>query len=167
MRTKTIQQLLKLPYTYITRFIDGRSAICKLESASLESRGACDAIIYGSLLRQLGRHKLWPKNKAENVRCSVVDLAKNIRTLAPISLPKLLGAPEGEDHSACKGPTFEAEVRKILASVPSPVLDCHLKHMEMRSKPAVPGEDESMEEGGGSRSLKLVLKVPKDFKLRN
>lgn len=155
---QTVQRLLDLPYTYITRFNDGRSTVCKLKSAS------CDAIIYGSLIHQLGRLNFWPKKEAKDIPHSVEVLLGHICNLAPISLPKILGASE-EDHSACKAPSFKDEVRKILASIPSPVLHRHLKHMEKRSKPAVPEEDAPIEEGGGS--FKLVLKSPKLSKLRN
>lgn len=151
VREKTIQRLLDLPYTYLTRY-DGHSSLCKLKSAS------CDAIICGSLLLQLGRHYLWPKKNAARVTDSVKALADHIRGLNPTSLPKLVGA-EHEDHSACKGPSFKDEVNKIMKSIPSAVLDCHLKHMEKRRNPATPEEDTPVEEGASKDSKMVRLKI--------
>lgn len=93
------------------------------------------------------------------------DLAKRIGDLNLTPLPKLNNAPT-EDHSTCKGPSFKEEVERIMSRIPSPALACHLEHMEKRSKPAVPEENPLTEDGGGNKSLMVILKVPNNFKLQ-
>lgn len=149
-----IQSLLDLPYTYIERFDNGVSTVCKLKAES------CDAIIYGSLLLQLGRVGLWPKKEAEDYTSSLNSLAELIKGLTPASLPAIPGA-HGEDHSACKAPSFKDDVLKVMSSIPDPTLDCHRTHMEERSKPRKFGRNSLKEaECRGKKSLIVKLNVP-------
>ncbi|KUJ06361.1 uncharacterized protein LY89DRAFT_410850 [Mollisia scopiformis] len=127
-RTKTIQALLDLPYTYIERFKNGTSTVCKLKSES------CDAIMYGSLLLQLGRIGLWPKKEAKDYTSSLLTLERCIRNLAPTSLPVIPGA-DGENHSDCKATCFRHYANEIMNRPADPKLECQRKHMQKRSKP--------------------------------
>ncbi|KAE8447176.1 hypothetical protein EG329_011007 [Mollisiaceae sp. DMI_Dod_QoI] len=152
-RTATIERLLAIPYSYIERFNNGQSTVCTIKSKS------CDAILYGSLLLQLGQLSLWPKKNAEDIKSRVDSLAKNIRNLVITSLQTIPGA-QGEDHSGCMAPSFKVEVDKIMTSIPSPVLEYHRSHIEKRNKSTDPKNKPSNDvENGEKKSLIVILKV--------
>ncbi|KAF8861610.1 hypothetical protein BDZ45DRAFT_249394 [Acephala macrosclerotiorum] len=130
-RTEMIQQLLGIPYGYIDHFNHGRSRLCRLESQT------CDSIIYGSLYLQLGSLGLLPKKTAGEYQPSLEQLATDLTAVVVDSLPNIISA-EGQDHSGCTVLSFKDAVDKIMSSIPSPVLDCHRKHIEKRSKSTIP-----------------------------
>jgi hypothetical protein len=82
IRLEVIEKLFDLPYSQVTRFENNSNVLCQQGS-----NPACDAIIYGSLLRSLQRVDLWPRKDPKVLRTSVNDLAIVIRALKVHILP--------------------------------------------------------------------------------
>ncbi|KAG4438577.1 hypothetical protein IFR05_005952 [Cadophora sp. M221] len=63
---------------------------------------------------------------------SVESLAKCLRGLVVLSLPRLVG--DKLNHNGCGGDLYQSQVKLVMDSILDPTLDCHIKHMEFRSR---------------------------------
>jgi hypothetical protein len=94
------------------------------------SRPGCDAIIYGSLLRGLDLHDLYPEIKPEDVHLSVTSLAEIISKLEIFPYY----SAKGGVHDDCSMSDFSSGTASVLSNIGSPVLESHLRHMAEQSK---------------------------------
>ncbi|KAG4419877.1 hypothetical protein IFR04_007009 [Cadophora malorum] len=108
----------------------GTNSLCYAKKARFDARD------YGSLLLGLKKACLWPERKDMTYTKSVAATAKCIRSVAIHTLQpsssssSLFGNPELQRHKMCTTPTFWAEIDRIVAKMPSPVLERHTRHME-------------------------------------
>jgi hypothetical protein len=74
-------QLLGLVYADVDRFSTSTQKICR----AAHDKSLCDAIKYGSLLKELQRLDLWPRKSAVDIKLSVQDLAEKLSEFRVLS----------------------------------------------------------------------------------
>ncbi|KAK0119385.1 hypothetical protein ONS95_010837 [Cadophora gregata] len=160
IRENTLTQLLDIPYQHLQR--------CTKTSPCGDKR--CNPLIYGSLLLELGRRGLWPKKTPEEIKDSVTtiaDLIRDIEVLYPREHPADLELMSSEEktHSPCRV-NYSNKVCRVMAAMPNPTLDCHLRHMQLRSgiatvkeltaAPCSPGSSSSFSEPEKKRPMVVI-----------
>ncbi|KAH8749071.1 hypothetical protein F5882DRAFT_470734 [Hyaloscypha sp. PMI_1271] len=96
---------------------------------------ACDAIMYGSLLRGLEIAKVTPMMNAEEYHNSVETLSQGLSNLVIHVHPPYYGAYVAQDHSNCFTTDIKKEVEAVMAGIGDPILKHHIRHVEaQRSK---------------------------------
>jgi len=123
-RRTAVENLLEIPRRRYKTYKSNKSIMCRY------SRPGCDAIIYGSLLRGLDIHDLYPEMQPEDVRLSVTTLSEIVSKL---KLYPYYSA-NGGVHDDCSLSDFASEAASILSNIGSPVLESHIRHMKEQSK---------------------------------
>ena len=131
IREHTLQKILDIPYDHLDQCTSGGSA-CGDER--------CTALVYGSLLLELGRCGLWPKKTAAEIKDSISTIADLILDLK-VLYPKVELQTTGDLHTMITEENkhfncpvqYRSTVQAIMAAVPNPTLECHIRHMQLRS----------------------------------
>ena len=121
VREEAVQKLLDLPYSALRKLQGGRR-VCEHRNED------CDALLYGSLIRELEKFRLYPQKSAKDIQISVDALSKQI---ASILLSELPNTGHGH-HTLCGTRFFRDAVNKVVTGVSCPVLDTHHDHLEKK-----------------------------------
>jgi hypothetical protein len=131
IRAKTIEQLFRIPHTWLTNFERSTKSFC----IRAHDREACNAVIYGSVARGIQKASLWPLKTSTKIKLSIEEMANVQKAIKVHTLQEPRGKRVEWGHINCKTLNMHAGVAKILEGVGSPVLDSHHVHMiEQRSE---------------------------------
>jgi hypothetical protein len=129
-RLDAITKLLEIPYSKVANFENDRSAFCKADSDP-----ACSARTYDFLLQCLQKNNLWPRKDPREICTSVKNLASIIKEISNTLLYHRHGSIYGDFRHDFYHDLiiFDKEVDKVTESIPSPVLESHLRHIALQN----------------------------------
>ncbi|OAA55656.1 hypothetical protein ISF_07761 [Cordyceps fumosorosea ARSEF 2679] len=136
IRLRAIQQLLDIVADVVSRLTgtdDHAPRWCR-HAARVDHR-QCELMILGSLSFCLARAGIWPlPTAAAHVRLSLGELHRVLTNLVIHDI----GAEPGDprlDHETCNpAPLLMQRVRHVMLSIPSPVTEFHVSHLERRAR---------------------------------
>ncbi|KAL7269957.1 hypothetical protein RUND412_007345 [Rhizina undulata] len=136
VRLATIDKLLDIPYVRIDRYENTKNTICQQRY----NQKACDALVYGSLIRGLQIAGFWPRKKPEETHVSIDQLASTLDGLEIFVMPRIHQYDYyevGSEHNSCSVHNFKQQVSGALSDIQYPVVGLHYRHMEAQktSKP--------------------------------
>lgn len=123
VRRASIEKALAIFNECIDRFTSNSGALC------LHRDAACDAITYGSLLRGLQLHNIYPNMDADDLEISLDDL---LEELASLKVHVYFKRDRYTDHSKCFATDFVKELDTVRKEIEDPVLESHIQHMEVQ-----------------------------------
>ena len=132
-RSMRISDLLEMCYKLVDQYESTTEYLC----TQSQSRGECDSLVYGCLIKGLRSLKLPPKRaEVSEVKASVKAFADSLRSLTCFVLPRASkGYIQGGSHNNCN---FTLAFAKQITSIvdqkePSGVLEAHLAHTNEQS----------------------------------
>lgn len=128
IRRETIKKLIKVAVDCVKPCSDGVST-----TECVYKEAACDALIYGSLLHGLQFYGLGPNTEPDTYQLSLEDLAAEISALKVHVYPPSQSPYDRRNHSKCFTTNMKKEVETIMAGIEDPILESHIRHMEVQS----------------------------------
>ncbi|CZR54653.1 uncharacterized protein PAC_04537 [Phialocephala subalpina] len=125
LRLAALEKLLDIVYRRVRGFADNKEIHCPREGVD-KNRKACDAIIYGSLIRGLELVDLQSTRDLQDIKFSINQVSSKIKNLEIHSLNPF--------HESCFERDFEVQVDSVLSNLGNPVLDSHRRHMEEQQR---------------------------------
>ncbi|KAI9726015.1 MAG: hypothetical protein M1834_009443 [Cirrosporium novae-zelandiae] len=126
VRKATIDRLLEIAYYHVNHFTHPNTLFfCRAS----RNNQACDALFYGSLIKELQRCRLGPDRKeASEIFMSVKELAQKLKTLELFVYPS--DTSVNGNHGECSWSRWiSTRVDKVLREIPSAVTDSHRRHL--------------------------------------
>ena len=134
-RSVRISDLLEMCYKLVDQYESTTTYLCTHN----HSRGECDTLVYGCLIKGLRSLNLYPKRaEISEVKASVLAFADKLRSLICLVCPdkyhsqKYSSFHDGEtSHTSCSFTlAFAEQIESIIdRKEPSGVLEAHLAHM--------------------------------------
>ena len=134
IRSIVFENLLKLVYSYIDRFLTDDNHACKAESYNTKE---CDSIVLGSLLKGLQKLKLFPERPTPaSLTCSVKSFVLDLTNLEIFTYPEVRDRRRSlGSHEVCN---ISVEIRQsaesIVEDMPSPLLESHREHLRIQNQ---------------------------------
>lgn len=132
VRTATIALLQDACYGYQDRYLasytvpDTASVCCH---CGVDNDRECDAMVLGSFIISLHQNGLSPSREdPTKVKMSIEEFAERLKRV------ELIDCRHNHFGSCNFAPELWGKVEKVLGSIPSPVLDSHVRHMERQKR---------------------------------
>ncbi|KAL1615455.1 hypothetical protein SLS54_008986 [Diplodia seriata] len=134
IRLNVIQSLFDIYQSSIAKFTGARAAndkgtLCLNIYGDFDARRKCDALTFGSLTLSLRQAGLSVESSwVNNDDCSVRELSQKLLGI------QLFKCQDNAHRFECANSSLETElqqsVQKVMASIPSPVKDSHIRHLQ-------------------------------------
>ncbi|KAH7411480.1 hypothetical protein BKA64DRAFT_704589 [Cadophora sp. MPI-SDFR-AT-0126] len=131
VRESTLEKLLSIPYKHLRTLASTKKSNCNDDR--------CNAKLHENLVSALQERNLWPKKKPRDILDSISFIAGLIEDLE-VEYPELPKKDKLGDNAECItlihykcDIDYGYDARRIMDRIPDPALECHFRHMKLRS----------------------------------